>query len=101
HAAGEGGQVVQLVLEPGRDTEIAAATADRPEQVRLVRGVDRQQPPVRGYDLGRQQRVDGEAVLARQVSHATPQRDAADAYRPGVAEADDEVLAGHDAGDLL
>jgi hypothetical protein len=43
---------VQPVAEPGHDAEVAAAAADRPEQVRLVVGVDDADAAVGRHDLG-------------------------------------------------
>ena len=47
--------LVEPELEPGHDAEVAAAATDRPEQVRLVLGVDVQELAVGGDDLGREQ----------------------------------------------
>ena len=55
-------------------------------------GVDVQQLAVGGHDLGGEQAVDGQPVLADQVADAAAQRDAADADRAGVAEADGEAM---------
>ncbi len=43
-------------------------------------------------DLRGQQRVDGHAQLACHVADAATERDAADADRPGVAEADEQAV---------
>ena len=87
--------VVQLEAQPRDDAEVAAAAADRPEQVGVPLGVDLQHPAVGGHDLGRQQLVDGHAVLADEEADPAAERDAADADRAGVAEAGGEpVLAG-------
>jgi endonuclease YncB( thermonuclease family) len=42
---------------------------------------------VGGDDLGREQVVDGQAVVADQIADPASQGEAADADRPGVAEA--------------
>ena len=101
HAAGELRQVVQPVLEAHRHAEIAAAAADRPEQVGLVRRVDGEQAPVGRDDFRRQQRIDGQPVAPRQVADPAAQRDAADAHGARIAEADHEVLRGRRPGQLL
>ena len=81
--------------EPRHDAEVAATTTDRPEQVRLVLGVDVVDLTIGRHDLRRDDVVDGQAVLAHEVADATAGDDAADADRTGIAEADDEaVLAG-------
>ena len=87
-------QVVQPELEPGGDAEVAAAAADRPEQVRVRARVDAQELAVGGHDLGREQRVDRQAVLAHEVADAAAERDAADADRAGVAEAGRQAVRG-------
>jgi len=79
-------QRVQPQLEPGRDAEVAAAAADRPEQVGMGVGVHPQLLAVGGHHLGGQQVVDGEAVLADQEADPTAQGDPADPHRAGVAE---------------
>ena len=55
---------VEPELEPGHDAEVAAAAADRPEQVRVRLGVDAEELAVGGHDLGGEQGVDRQAVLA-------------------------------------
>ena len=80
--------------EAGHDAEVAAAAADRPEEVGLVVGVDARAPAVGGHDLGGEQVVDRQAVLAHEIADAAAERDAADADRAGVAEADGEAMLG-------
>ena len=59
--------------------EVAAAAAQRPEQVGvLVRG-GAHDPPVGEHDLGGQQRVDRQAVPAHQPADAAAEREPADA----------------------
>ena len=70
HPADDLGQLVEPELEPGHDPEVAAAAADRPEQVRLVLGVDQPDLAVGGHDLGGEQVVDRQAVLADEVADA-------------------------------
>ena len=86
HAADDRVDLVQPELEPGRDAEVAAAAADRPEQVRVRLGVHAQELAVGGHDLGGQQVVDRQAVLADEVADAAAQGDPADPDRAGVAE---------------
>jgi len=92
HPADDRAELVQTELEPGRDAEVAAAAADRPEQVRMRLGIDAQEPTVRGHDLGREQVVDREAVLADEVADAAAQRDPADSDRARIAESGREPV---------
>ncbi len=55
-------------------------------------GVDVQQLAVGGDDVGGEQVVDRQAVLAHEVADAAAEREAADADRAGVAEADREAV---------
>ena len=92
HPAHDRIDLVQPELEAGRDAEVAAAAADRPEEVRVRLGVRAQELAVRGHDLGGQQVVDREAVLADEVADAAAQRDPADPDRAGVAEPGREAV---------
>ena len=92
HPADDLVDLVQAEPEPGRDPEVAAAAADRPEQVGLGLGVDATELAVGGHDLGREQVVDGQAVLANQVPDAAAERDPADPDRAGVAEPGREAV---------
>ena len=88
---------VEPVLQARDDAEVAAAAAQRPEQLRLGLGVHAAQPPVRGDDLRREQVVDGQPVLAHEEADAAGERDAADPDGARVAEARREpVLARRD-----
>jgi hypothetical protein len=70
---------VQRELETGDDAEIAAAAADRPEQVR-VPGAARCAPHAVGRDdLGADQVVDRQPVHAAEPAEAAAQGQAADA----------------------
>ena len=85
---------VEPELEAGDDAEVAAATADRPEQVRvrvLARG---DLPPIGGDDLDRDEGVDGQAVLAHQPADPATERQPADADRAGVAERGGKAVSG-------
>src|SRR6266568_2869994 len=79
HAAVDGGHRVGLVLEGGRDAEVAAAAAQCPEQVLVLSGVCSDDPPVGGDDLHGQQVVDGEAVLAHQPAFSAAEGQPRDA----------------------
>ena len=93
HAADHGVERVQREPEPGRDAEVAAAAADRPEQVGFVLGVHAVQLAVRRHDLRGQQAVDREAVLADEVAHAAAERDPPDPHRTRVAEPDPQAMS--------
>ena len=71
HPADDLGQRVQPELEPRHDAEVAAAAADRPEQVR-ARGPSSTVADlaVGRHDLGREQVVDRQPVLAHEVADA-------------------------------
>jgi hypothetical protein len=76
--AEHGGDRVRLELERGHDAEVAAAPADRPEEVGialLARGDD---SAGREHDLGRQQVVHGHPVLAHQPGDPAAEREARD-----------------------
>ena len=79
-------ELVQPVPEPGRDAEVAAAAPDRPEQIRVCLGIDVQQLAVGRDELGGEQVVDREAVLADEEPDAASEREPADPDRGGVAE---------------
>ena len=56
---------VQLEEEAGDDAEIAAAAAQRPEQVGVLLLAGGDEAAVGQHDVGLEQIVDGQAVLAR------------------------------------
>ena len=70
--------LVRPELEVGDDPEVAAATANRPEQVRVLRRRRPADLAVGGDDLRREQVVDGQAARAAQPSHPTAQGEPAD-----------------------
>ena len=61
------------------DAEVAAAPADRPEQVGVLVGARANALAVREHHLGFEQVVDREAALAGQVAEATAERQPAHA----------------------
>ena len=63
-------------------------------------GVRAQEFPVRGHDLGGQEVVDREPILAHEVADAASQRDSPNAYRAGVPKARREAV-GSDCGRVL
>ena len=65
-------------LDRGHDAEVAAAAAQRPEQVGVVLGVGAHERPVGGHELERGHGVRLQAVLAREPAHAAAERVAGD-----------------------
>ena len=72
---------VQSELELGHDAEIAAAAAQRPEEVRVLRLRSRAEFRRQRSRLRREQIVDGHSVLARQPAEAAAEREAGDSRR--------------------
>src|SRR5581483_3926344 len=83
---------VQSVVEAGDDAEVAAAPADRPEEIRMAVAVDLEDAAVGGDDLGAEQVVDRQTVLAREVAGTAADRQPADPDGRRVAEADREPM---------
>ena len=86
HSAHDAIDLVQPELEAGCHAKVAAAAADCPEQVRVRLGVRPQELAIGGHDLGGQQVVDGQTVLADEIPNAAAQGDPSDPHRAGVAE---------------
>ena len=86
---------VQLELDRRHDAEVAAAAAERPEELGLVLGVDAAQLAVGGHELDRGDAVRGEAVLARVPADAAAERVADDAHvRRGAVQRGEPELGG-------
>ena len=92
HAARDRVHRVQAVVEARHDAEVAAAAADRPEQVGLVRLVDVDDAPVGRHDFGSEHMVDRQPVLAHEVAGAAAEREPPDPDGRGVAEADRKAV---------
>jgi len=90
--AGDRGERVQPEAEARRDAEVAPAAAHRPEQVGLLLGVDVAQLSVRSDDLGRDEAVDRQPVLADEKADAAAERQAADPDGSRVSERDREAV---------
>ncbi len=71
--------LVEPELEAGDDAEVAAAAAQRPEQVGVLGLAGGDGPPVGEDDVGREQVVAGEPVLPAQPADAAAEREAGDA----------------------
>ena len=70
---------VQLEAERGDDAEVAAAAAQRPEEIGVLLLVRRDEAAVGEHDVGLEQIVDGQAELAGEMADAAAEGDAADA----------------------
>ena len=94
-AADDGADLVQAEQERRDDAEVAAAAADRPEQVGVLVGARAHALAVREHDLGLEQVVDRQPALARQVAEAAAERQPADAGgRDDPARRREAVLVG-------
>lgn len=74
---------MQLKLELGHDTEVAATTPQSPEQIVVLVGSGPQPAPVGGDHLSRDEVVRGQTEQRRQPAHPATQRETAHA---GVAD---------------
>src|SRR5207248_2448430 len=83
---------LEAELEARGDAEIAAAAAQRPEQVGVLLLVDPQQPSVRRDQLHRKQVVDRQTVLTHHPADAAAERQSADADGRHVAGAGGEPV---------
>ena len=91
---------IEPVLEAGDDAEVAAAAANRPEQVGVLGLAGDQLAPVGGHDLDRDERIDREAVLADEPADAAAEGQPGDADRAGVAERRGQAMGGGRLGEL-
>src|SRR4029453_5034331 len=71
--------LVQPKFERRDHAKVAAAAAQTPEEVIVLRGTGSKQAAVRSNDIGGDQVVAGEAVLARQPAAAAAQSQTGDA----------------------
>ena len=67
-----------LKLEAGDHAEISAASAERPEEVLVLRSAGGENLSIGGYDLRRQQIVDGHSVLTNEPANPASKGQAAD-----------------------
>src|SRR5438874_982462 len=74
--------LVQAVLERRDDPEVSATAAQSPEQILVLLIAGHDNLPVGGDDLGRDEVVARQPVLARQVADAATKRQPRDAGRP-------------------
>ena len=86
---------VQRELERGHDAEVAAAAAQRPEQLGMLVGGGADRLAARGHELDGEQVVAREAVLALEPAGAAAEREAGDAgARDAAADGGEPVLLG-------
>ena len=78
HASRDRVHRMEPELEARHDAEVAAAAADRPEEVRVALVVDLQDPAVGEDDLGGEQVVDRQALLADEIPDAAAGRQPAE-----------------------
>jgi hypothetical protein len=79
-------------LERRHDAEVATASTDRPEQVRVASVVDLEALSVRRHDLGGHQAIDGQADLACKDADAAAERESGNTHRGRVPEASYESM---------
>ena len=77
-------------VESGYHAEVAAPSAEPPQQLRVLVGARVHDGSVGSYELGADDVVAGEAVLRGQVSDTTPEREAGYAGRADNAARGDE-----------
>ena len=93
HPADDPGQLVEPVLEPGHDAEVAATAADRPEQVGLVSRRRRGRARRRAVTMSAASTLSiVRPWLADEVADPAAERDPADPDRARVAEPDREAV---------
>ena len=90
-----GGDRLCLVLERGHDTEVPGAPAEGPEQVGILRGRCADDVARGGDDLGCEQAVDGQAVLADHPADPAGLGQPRHADRGRVARGDRETVLRH------
>ncbi len=79
HAAQRLGHRMQPVFQRCDGPEIAAATPQRPEQIRVFARARGAELPVRGHHVGRDEIVDGQPMLSHQPTQAAAEGQAGDA----------------------
>ena len=83
---------MEPVLQTCHDPEVPAAAAERPEQIRVPLKTDLEAFSVRGYELGGEQIVDRQAVLADEPADASSEGQPGDPDRSGVTESGRETV---------
>ena len=83
---------MSLEQKAGDDPEISTAAAQAPEEIGVLRLAGSHDLAAGEHDIGLDEVIDGEAVLARQISHAATQRQAGDAGGGHNAEGNGEPV---------
>jgi hypothetical protein len=83
---------MQGELERGHDAEVAAAAPQRPQQVGVLVRAGAHQLSVGGHELGGEQVVAGEPVLALEPARAAAQREPGHAGRGDAASGGGELV---------
>ena len=86
------GELVELVFEGGDDAEVAAAAANAPEELLVLKGGRANHAAVGEHDLGLQETVRGEAEFAHQVANTAAGGEACDACVSHVTAGDGEAV---------
>ena len=74
-------EAVEPELRPRDHTEVAAAAADRPVEIRILFGAGGDKAPIRQHHVHREEIINRQSALAGQVSEAAPQSQASHAGR--------------------
>ena len=83
---------MSLEQKAGDDPEIPTTAAQAPEQIGVLRLAGSHDLAAGEHDIGLDEVIDGEAMLARQVTHAATQRQAGDTCGGDNAEGDREPI---------
>ena len=94
-ASASGPEGVEVELELGDDAEVAAAAAQRPEEVRVLVFARANDLALGGHQLERAQAVDREPVATHHPADAAAEREPADAGVGDVAEGDRQRVRRH------
>src|SRR5512141_1260756 len=84
---------MQTELEAGHDAEVAATTADRPEEIGVRVFIHVQELPIRGDDLSSQQAINGQAAFAYKIANAATKRDPANPHGTSVTKSDSKPVS--------
>ena len=79
HSTMDGSELVQAKLERGDDAKVAAATANGPEEIFILRGANRQVIAIGVHEVGGDDIVATEAVLTHEPADTAAERKPADA----------------------
>ena len=63
---------MQAILEARDNTKIATTATNRPEEVRVILGINRENFPIGSDNLGGKQVINGHAIFSCEIADATP-----------------------------